>query len=498
MIRNFLFDWSGTLADDLPSVLCAVNGMLRAAGVGELTRAEFQSRFRLPYTEFFAEMLPGLPLERLQQLYLEHFPHEHAGVTLLPHALEFIQYAAATGRRLVVLSSAPLPHVTAQAEALGVRDAFEVMRCGVIDKRTEIHGLLAELDMAAAETAFIGDMRHDIEAGHAAGVVTIATCTGYESAETLLTAGPHMLVPDLSRLPALLGPLSGGDGAYPVSTVGALILNSKGEMLLIRTHKWSHRWGIPGGKIKRGESCEAALVREILEETALTLQDIEFVMVQDCIEPVEFQRSAHFLLLNYIARCAEADPQVVLNEEAQAFEWLPLAEALLMDLNIPTRILLDECVRRGLLGEMPKEAPAPQVPAATSALLEPSPRLKPPPHMLPPDEIRISALRLTTHIGVPEEERAGSQVLEADVTLRIRRRFEAMDDDIAATIDYAAVAARLQALAAERPRRLIETLAAEMAACVLEEFQAIGVTLELRKRILPDTDHVAVRLVRGD
>ena len=118
--------------------------------------------------------------------------------------------------------------------------------------------------------------------------------------------------------------------------------------------------------------------------------------------------------------------------------------------------------------------------------------------MLPPDEIRISALRLTTHIGVPDEERAGSQVLEADITLRIRRRFEAMDDDIAATIDYAAVAARLQALAAERPRRLIETLAAEMAACVLEEFQAIGVTLELRKRILPDTDHVAVRLVRGD
>jgi dihydroneopterin aldolase len=118
--------------------------------------------------------------------------------------------------------------------------------------------------------------------------------------------------------------------------------------------------------------------------------------------------------------------------------------------------------------------------------------------MSPPDEIRISALRLTTHIGVPDEERATSQVLEADVTLRIAGRFEAMNDEISATIDYAAVAARLQELAAERPRRLIETLAAEMAACVMEEFQAVGVTLDLRKRILPDTDHVAVRLVRGN
>lgn len=498
MIRNLLFDWSGTLVDDLPGVVGAVNGMLRAAGAAEMTREEFKGRFRLPYTEFFAEVLPGLAVERLQELYLEHFTHAHADIEILPHAREFIQFAAATGRRLVVLSSAPLPHVMAQAEALGVRDAFEVMRCGVVDKRTEIHKLLAELDMAAAETAFIGDMRHDIDAGHAAGVVTIATCTGYESAETLMTAAPDMLVPDLSRLPALLGPLTGGDGAYPVSTVGALILNSKEEMLLIRTHKWSHRWGIPGGKIKRGESCEDALVREILEETALTLRDIEFVMVQDCIEPVEFQRSAHFLLLNYIARCAEEDPQVVLNEEAQAFQWLPLAEALQMDLNIPTRILLDECLRKGLLGGVTKEAPKTPTLVGTSAFSDPKPRLKTPNLMLPPDEIRIAALRLTTHIGVPEAERAEAQVLVADVTLRIRRRFEAMNDDIASTIDYAAVAARLQALAAERPRRLIETLAAEMAACVLEEFQAIGVTLELRKRILPDTDHVAVRLVRGE
>lgn len=349
MIRNLLFDWSGTLADDLPSVLHAVNGMLKSAGCEELTRDEFKARFRLPYTEFFAEMLQGTPLAQLQQLYLDHFPHAHEGVTLLPHAAEFIQYAAATGRRLVVLSSAPAQHVEAQAQALGLRDAFEVLRCGVIDKRTEIHTLLAELDMQPAETAFIGDMRHDIEAGKAAGVLTIATGTGYESAAVLLTAAPDLLVPDLSRLPVLLGGLSAGDQAPPVATVGALILNRAGELLLIRTHKWSHRWGIPGGKIKRGETCEAALRREIEEETALTLADIDFVMVQDCIEPPEFQRSAHFLLLNYLARCSIEQPQVILNEEAQAFQWLPLAAALQVDLNIPTRILIDECVRRGLV-----------------------------------------------------------------------------------------------------------------------------------------------------
>jgi len=349
MIRNLILDWSGTLADDLPSVLHAVNGMLAAAGKAELTREEFKARFRLPYTEFFDEMLPGMPVGRLQQLYLEHFPHTHEGVTLLPHVAEFIGRAAATGQRLVVLSSAPAAHVEAQAAALGVRDAFEVMRCGVIDKRKEIHALLAALDMRPEETAFIGDMRHDIDAGKAAGLTTMAVCTGYERAEVLLESAPDFLLRDLSRLPVLWGDGGGGGSSFPVATVGALILNGAGELLLIRTHKWSHRWGIPGGKIKRGETCEEALLREITEETGLTLRGVEFVMVQDCVEPPEFQRSAHFLLLNYIARRANEEQQVVLNEEAQAFQWLPPAGALKADLNIPTRTLIDECMRRGLV-----------------------------------------------------------------------------------------------------------------------------------------------------
>ena len=117
--------------------------------------------------------------------------------------------------------------------------------------------------------------------------------------------------------------------------------------------------------------------------------------------------------------------------------------------------------------------------------------------MNPPDEIRIAGLQLQTHIGVPEEERAAPQTLEADVVIRVATRFEDMADDISTTIDYAAAAARLRELAASKPRRLIETLAGEMAECVISEFHAVGVTVDLRKRILPETDHVAVRVVRG-
>ncbi len=113
------------------------------------------------------------------------------------------------------------------------------------------------------------------------------------------------------------------------------------------------------------------------------------------------------------------------------------------------------------------------------------------------DEIFISGLDLPVRIGVPEAERAAWQVLQAEVTLHAPRAFEAMQDRIEATVDYEAVANRLRALAAERPRQLIETLAAEMAEVVLTEFGAGWTRIELRKRILPGTDAVGVRLERS-
>jgi ADP-ribose pyrophosphatase YjhB (NUDIX family) len=131
------------------------------------------------------------------------------------------------------------------------------------------------------------------------------------------------------------------DAQPPLATVGALIFNGKNEVLMIRTHKWSNLWGIPGGKIKWGETSEAALRREILEETGLKVSGIQFVLVQDCIHSKEFYRDAHFVLLNYTCRCAAKNPRVKLNEEGREFRWVKLAEAKKLKLNKPTRILIN-------------------------------------------------------------------------------------------------------------------------------------------------------------
>lgn len=127
--------------------------------------------------------------------------------------------------------------------------------------------------------------------------------------------------------------------AFPISTVGALIFNPAREVLMIRTHKWSNLWGIPGGKIKWGEAAEDALRREVREETGLEIRDIRFALVQDCIHSREFFRDTHFVLLNYTAMSDGG--KVVLNDEAEEYQWISISGALELPLNTPTRILIE-------------------------------------------------------------------------------------------------------------------------------------------------------------
>lgn len=112
------------------------------------------------------------------------------------------------------------------------------------------------------------------------------------------------------------------------------------------------------------------------------------------------------------------------------------------------------------------------------------------------NEIRIEALRVRTQIGVPDQERADWQEVEIDLHIEPALEFPAMQDDITRTIDYALVCERIAELAAARPRKLIETLAEEIANLVRLDFGAWSVEVEVRKFILPQTRHVAVRCRR--
>ena len=345
MFRNLIFDWSGTLVDDLGPVIEATNAVLARYGVPPLDREAFRRRFRLPYREFYADILPHVPLDELEAHFRPAFDAAATPVTILPHAREKLDWCAALGIRTFVLTSMDQAAFERQLHDFGLQSHFEATYSGVLDKRELIHHILATHALDPAETAFVGDMTHDVETARHGGVSSIAVLTGYNHPEILATVRPDLTVPDLGVLRSLLDRRQ--RPSRPIATVGALIHDPAGRVLMLRTQKWSGLWGIPGGKIERGEPAIHALRREILEETALVLDEIRFALVQDCIDSAEFIRPEHFLLLNYVA--STRTTVVTLNDEAEEFLWLQPAEALKLSLNQPTRTLLTEAIARGMI-----------------------------------------------------------------------------------------------------------------------------------------------------
>ena len=113
-----------------------------------------------------------------------------------------------------------------------------------------------------------------------------------------------------------------------------------------------------------------------------------------------------------------------------------------------------------------------------------------------PDTIELRRLRVTTHIGVPDDERAEPQTLLVTIRMMSNQGFDGLADDITRTIDYYAVSLEIEALAAATPRRLIETLAVDIAEHLLSNHPLRKVAITIEKHILPNTECVAVHLER--
>jgi phosphoglycolate phosphatase len=287
----------------------------------------------------------------LELHFHSHFQQVQNEVRELPRARDFLIFCRKHGLRTFVLSTVHRDYFTLQAGSLGFDQYIDKPYLGIWDKRAKILEVLAENQLAAPETLFIGDMQHDIETAKFGGINSCAVLTGYNGLDQLRASQPDVIVEHLGELREILeragfewrragSEAEQGETSHPICTVGALIFDSANRVLMIRTQKWSNLWGIPGGKIKLGEPSIEALRREIKEETNLDIERVKFVLAQDCIDSKEFYRPAHFVLLNYTCHTRSGD-SVKLNDEAQEFRWVTLAQALEMPLNQPTRTLLE-------------------------------------------------------------------------------------------------------------------------------------------------------------
>ncbi|MEI6344965.1 MAG: dihydroneopterin aldolase [Verrucomicrobiota bacterium] len=110
--------------------------------------------------------------------------------------------------------------------------------------------------------------------------------------------------------------------------------------------------------------------------------------------------------------------------------------------------------------------------------------------------IGIKGLKVNAHVGVPDAERETAQILHVDLSFAAMTQPLALHDDLAQTVDYHAVSLRVANIAADHPRKLIETLADELADRLIPEFSLRWIEVTIRKFILPESDWVSASVRR--
>ena len=127
---------------------------------------------------------------------------------------------------------------------------------------------------------------------------------------------------------------------YPEATVGALIVNDKGEILLVRSYKWGRKYTVPGGHVELGERLETAIKREVKEEVGLEVEPVKLLSVQEAIYPVDYIKREHYIFLDYLCRTHESKVKLD-GDEIQEYIWMAPKDALKLDLESFTRNLVE-------------------------------------------------------------------------------------------------------------------------------------------------------------
>jgi phosphoglycolate phosphatase len=340
---NIIFDWAGTLANDQELTWRLTNETIRSFGNPSVTYETYCQEFRLPANEFYQRFCPGIAWEEIEAVFSDlcqrRYPHQ---VDLWAGVREGLACLVCK-HKLFLLSTLNQGMLEETLQIQGLREYFQAVYGSVENKALALPAMLQELELSLDETVMVGDTPHDIAAGKAASIQALAVTYGYSTSERMLAVDPEMVFGSFQELMRYFDKLSFAESRhFPVATVGGLIFDDEGKALLVRTRKWSNLFGVPGGKVDYGESLQAAFIREVKEETGLDIDQVKFIMNQDCIEHPQFYRPRHYILVNYTARTTGSQPPVTLNYESNALVWASPREALAMDLNEPTRILIEK------------------------------------------------------------------------------------------------------------------------------------------------------------
>ena len=194
-IRQVLWDWNGTLLDDLTYAIGVRNRTFPAFGLPRIgSVAEYHRQFTFPVRRYYERAgVTDETFVAVAHAWMAEYVRGFDTVPLHVDAAEALARFAAAGVRQAVLSATRRDMLESQIARFPIRAYFtDVLGLSDIYARSkEAVGLdyLARCGVPAASTLMIGDTLHDAEVARAMGTGCVLVARGHQSRETLLTAG---------------------------------------------------------------------------------------------------------------------------------------------------------------------------------------------------------------------------------------------------------------------------------------------------------------------
>src|ERR1700680_4466163 len=132
----------------------------------------------------------------------------------------------------------------------------------------------------------------------------------------------------------------------PVVGVGAVVVDGDRVLLVKRGHPpLKGEWSLPGGTVELGETLEAAVAREVLEETGLEVSVGQVVEVVDRVDRAPDGRiEYHFVIVDY--SCTVRGGSIARGSEAGDGRWVPIRELPAYRLTAKASAVIVEARRR--------------------------------------------------------------------------------------------------------------------------------------------------------
>lgn len=194
-IQQVLWDWNGTLLDDLEYSIQVRNNIFPAFHLPLLDSVEeYHRQFTFPVRLYYERAgVTDDIFDDVAHAWMAEYERCMDTIPLHEDASETVERFHQAGLRQTVLSASEQTMLRRQLELYGLNDRFDAIlgRGDIYAGSKEAIGreYLQNGGIPAETTVMIGDSLHDAEVARALGTRCVLVARGHQSRETLLEAG---------------------------------------------------------------------------------------------------------------------------------------------------------------------------------------------------------------------------------------------------------------------------------------------------------------------